>query len=677
MHIEMFKSFIISFMLLAAPIAATASDVNIIPRPQSVVSAKGVFNLRKTPLTYSIKGSTSEMLDTAMTALGVGKTSWKNATVKLSVGNAAPTDESYKLTVGTRSIDVEANSAEGAFYAIQSLGQLIDQYSSEGEIPAMKIVDSPRFPYRGMHFDVSRHFRPIEFLYKQVDAMARLKLNRMHLHLTDGAGWRIEIDSFPRLSTYAAWRPQRRWTDWTAEGSTYCDHTAPDAYGGYYTKKQLADLIRYAALRGITVIPEIEMPGHSEEVIAAYPWLGCDGATHSTDFCPGKESTFDFLEKVLDEVIELFPSQLIHIGGDEASKEHWKTCADCRKRMADEGLADVDELQSYLIKRIERHVNSRGRRIIGWDEILQGGVAPDATVMSWRGTEGGLAAINDGHDVIMTPGAFCYLDYSQDAPFREPASIGGYTPLEKVYSYEPLDPAITPDKAHHLLGVQGNLWAEYVTDDSHAEYMYYPRIYALAEIGWSSPEKDYPDFHRRALAFNSSMKQNGYSTFDLANEYGERRESLDTINHLGRGARVIYTTPYNNKYAAAGPTTLTDGIQGGWTYGDRRWQGWQGDMDLTVDLGEVKPLHAVNANFMHAEGAWVQLPEDVTWLVSNDGVEFTEVGTLSTDLDPKYPKITFRSYFLPLQTEARYVRLKTRSNPRVGSWQFLDEIVIN
>lgn len=670
------KPFILLLTALASSLCSVNAEVNIIPKPQHLVETKGHFKQTSTALTYAVKGSSSTMIDTAMNAIGAIPTHWNKAEVQITVGNGPATDESYTLNVDKKRITIHSPAAVGSFYAIQSLRQLIDA-STDGTIPCLTIKDSPRFPYRGMHFDVSRHFRPIEFIYKQADAMARLKLNRMHLHLTDGAGWRIQIDSFPRLTDYAAWRPQRRWTDWTAEGSTYCDSSTPNAYGGYYTRRQLLDLIDYATRRGITVIPEIEMPGHSEEVIAAYPWLGCTGAGHTTDFCPGKESTFEFLQAVLDEVIDIFPSQLIHIGGDEASKDAWKTCPDCRRRMEQEGLKDVDELQSYLIKRIERYVNSRGRRIIGWDEILQGGVAPDATVMSWRGTEGGLKAMSEGHDVIMTPGEFCYLDYSQDAPFREPNSIGGYTPLDKVYAYEPIESSIDPEKEKHLLGVQGNLWTEYVTTDSHAEHMYYPRIYAIAEIGWSPKEKNYADFRRRALAFNSKLAADGYTPFDLANEYGQRRESLDTLSHAARGARVIYNTPYSEKYPAAGNTTLTDGIQGGWTYGDRRWQGWSTDMDVTVDLGKPTALHAVNTNFMHSEGAWVHLPEEVTYLISTDGENFTEAGTLYTDVDPTYPKIMFRSYFMPLNATARYLRIKAKANPRPGAWLFVDEIAIN
>jgi len=657
--------------------AAASTTHNITPRPQTIKESKGSFAMPTgRNLTYALRCANDSLatIQLALQSIGAEQTSWDRADIRIKAAGA--TDESYTLDITPRRISVDAPGVAGAFYAVQTLRQLIDQ-TKDNSLICMTVNDSPRFPYRGLHFDLSRHFRSIEFLKKQIDAMAQMKLNRMHLHLTDGAGWRMETDSFPRLTSYAAWRPQRNWMDWCKEGNKYCDGPSLNAYGGFYTKEQLRDLITYAAARHITIIPEIEMPGHSEEVLAAYPELGCSTAEKPSDFCPGKESTFKFLETVLAEVIEVFPSLYIHIGGDEAGKAAWHSCPDCQARMKAEGLDNVEELQSYLIKRIEKFVNSKGRRIIGWDEILEGGLAPEATVMSWRGTEGGLQAIHEGHDVIMTPGEFCYIDYSQDAPFREPVSIGGYTPLSKVYSYEPADPSLSPDETKHILGVQANLWSEYVTEDSHAEHMYYPRAYAIAEIGWSSPEKDYADFHRRALAMNDRLSAQDYAVFDLANEYGERRESLDTVSHKARNAKVIYTTPYHDKYPAAGDATLTDGLQGGWTYGDHRWQGWIDDMDVTVDLGEEHPINYISATFMHSEGAWVHLPESVTYSVSNDGKTFYEIGTLWTDVDPTYPKIMMKSYGLPVNTTARYIRLQAKKNPRPGAWLFTDEIIIN
>ncbi len=630
----------------ATPRVASPNDV--IPKPSSVTITKGVFQL---PNDF-----TPESVSAKITGKG---------------------GEGYELKITPKGVKITAGDSVGVFYARQTLKQMI-MADSVTALACCNVVDAPRFPYRGLHFDVSRHFRSIDFLKKQIDAMALMKLNRFHLHFTDGAGWRMQIDAYPRLTEFAAWRPQARWEDWVAGGAKYCERTEPQAYGGYYTKDELRDLIKYAAERHIVVIPEIEMPGHSEEVLAAYPELSCAGEPYkNSDFCPGKEATFKFLEDVLLEVIEVFPSEYIHIGGDEAGKGAWHTCPDCQKRMADENLPDVNALQSYLIKRIERFVNAHGRKIIGWDEILEGGVAPNATVMSWRGTEGGIKSLKSGHDVIMTPGEFCYIDYSQDAPFKEPGSIGGYTPLSKVYSYEPIEPVITEAEAKHLLGVQANLWSEYVTEDSHAEYMYYPRAYAIAEIGWSSPEKDYEAFHKRALTFNDILKCGGYNVFDLASEFGERRESFTPIKHQALGAKVIYNLPYHEKYPAAGVTTLTDGIRGGWTYGDKRWQGTLDNMDVTIDLGEVKPLHYVGATFMHSYGAWVQLPINVEFSASEDGIDFHPLTTVWSDIDESYPKIMFKEYGRVVNVNARYVRMKATKSTRPGAWLFTDEIVIN
>lgn len=656
---------------------AGASGPSIIPKPRQLELAPDSMPISSTALTYAIKGTSGSTLVPLMDALGWTPVA-KRPQLTLSVrpDKKVPAD-SYSLKITPKAITISSPTERGAYYALQTLRQIIES-SDSSSLPCLDIFDYPRFGYRGLMVDVSRHFRPVEFLKKQLDAMARLKMTTMHLHLTDGAGWRMPIESYPRLNSYAAWRPQRSWQDWRDNGAQYCDSSDVRASGGFYTKEELADLIRYAAERHITLLPEIEMPGHSEEVIAAYPELGCNVPGPSSDFCPGKEETFTFLEKVLDETMDVFPSQYIHIGGDEAGKASWKECPDCRRRMDEEGLADIDELQSYLVKRIERYLNSKGRRLIGWDEILEGGLAPEATVMSWRGTAGGLQAISEGHDVIMTPGEFCYLDYSQDAPFREPGSIGGYTPLEKVYSYEPVDSSLSDTDARHLLGLQGNLWVEYVTDDSHAEYMYYPRIYAIAEIGWSSPEKDYPDFRRRALGFNSRLRTDGYNTFDLANEYGQRHESLTPVDHLARGAKVSYAIPYHRQYPAGGDAALVDGIRGGWTYGDRRWQGTMRNIDLTVDLDSIQPLHYIGLDFMHSEGAWVHLPQHVTFSISSDGENFRDVGTVYNDVDPSYPKIMFKTYGVTLPaTPARYVRIRAEKHSRPGAWLMTDEIIIN
>ena len=587
------------------------------------------------------------------------------------------TPEAYVLEVTPKGVTIKAGGEAGAFYAQQTLAQLI-AFSTDKTIQCCKITDEPRFPYRGLHVDVSRHFRSVEFLKKQMDAMALFKMNKMHLHLTDAAGWRIQIDAYPRLTDFAAWRPEALWKDWWAGQRLYTQEDSEGAYGGYYTKADIAELVRYAAERHIELIPEIEMPSHSEEVLAAYPEFGCTGEAYKdSDFCVGKEEVFTFLETVLDEVIAMFPSQYIHIGGDEAGKQHWKTCPHCQQRMKAEGLADVDELQSYMIKRISEFVASRGRRIIGWDEILQGGLASGATVMSWRGTEGGIEAMKQGHDVIMSPGRYCYLDHAQDAPFREPESIGGYLPLDSVYVYEPIEKSMPKEGLHHLLGVQANLWSEYVPTDEHAEYMYWPRAIAIAETGWSQPEnKCLDDFRVRALKAIELLQAKGYNTFDLANEYGERKLAQTGLEHKAKGKSVKYLKPVQEWYPAAGEKTFTDGVIGGWTYSDKRWQGFLSEIDVVIDLEEVQTINYVGGTFMQLAGPGVFMPQKVEISVSEDGENFVEIATVWNDVSTEIPDLLFRSFDTIASVKARYVRYHAYRSPKRG-FIFLDEIIVN
>lgn len=585
--------------------------------------------------------------------------------------------ESYEMKVNERGVTIKASDDAGEFYAFQTLKQMTD----DGRVKSIRcceITDSPRFPYRGLHFDVSRHFRSIDFLKKQMDAMAMFKMNRMHIHLTDAAGWRIQIEAYPRLTQFAAWRPQHTWKEWWEGDRHYAEEGTPGSYGGYYTKDELHNLVSYARARHIEIIPEIEMPSHSEEVLAAYPELGCSGEPYKdSDFCVGNEEVFAFLETVLDEVMEVFPYEYIHIGGDEAGKQHWKTCPKCQKRMQEEDLKDVDELQSYMIKRIARYVESKGRKVIGWDEILDGGLAEGAAVMSWRGTEGGIAAMNMGHDVVMSPGRYCYLDHAQDAPFKEPESIGGYLPLDSVYTYEPLEPSMPSDRIHHLKGVQANLWTEYIVTDEQAEYMYWPRAIAIAETGWSLPEnKDLKGFRQRVLHMLEIMRGKDYETFDLENEYGERKEAVTGAGHLAKGCKVIYHTPVREWYPAAGETTFTDGIMGGWTYSDGRWQGFLSDIDVTIDLGAVKPVTYVGGTFMQLKGPGVFMPRQVEVLASEDGVEYKRLAVIENDVPVSAEDLRFRSFDTSCEIRARYIRYHA-SRSTMRGFLFLDEIIVN
>lgn len=585
--------------------------------------------------------------------------------------------EGYQMKVTRKGVLIKASTDAGVFYALQTLRQMTSDGTVK-EISCCEINDSPRFTYRGLHFDVSRHFRSTDFLKKQIDAMALYKMNRMHIHLTDATGWRLQTDSYPRLTSFAAWRSKPTWKEWWNGDRLYVEEGSEGAYGGYYTKEDMRDLVEYARARHIEVIPEIEMPGHSEEVLAAYPELSCAGKPYAQgEMCIGNEDTFRFIEAVLTEVMDVFPSEFIHIGGDESDKEHWKNCPKCLKRMEEEGLKDVDELQSYLIRRVSRFVESKGRRIIGWDEILDGGLAPGATVMSWRGTEGGIEAMNMGHDVIMTPGRYCYLDHTQDAPFKEPESIGGYLPLDSVYVYEPVEKTMSEENLEHLLGIQGNLWAEHVVTDEHAEYMYWPRALAIAETGWSRPEdKDPKDFRRRALAALEYLKSQGYNVFDLAGEYGERKLAQTGLEHKAKGCKVFYNKPIQEWYPAAGEATFTDGIIGGWTYSDQRWQGFLSDIDVTIDLGEVMPVHYVGGTFMQLKGPGVFMPEKADIYVSEDGSEFMHIAEVWNDVSTSNPDLLFRSFDTICNVNARYVRYHARRSTARG-FLFLDEIVVN
>ena len=516
---------------------------------------------------------------------------------------------------------------------------------------------------------------------RQIDMMAEMKMNRLHLHLTDAAGWRIEVESYPRLSNYAAWRIPHTWKEWWYGDRAFVEQGTEGAYGGYLTKAEARELVAYAADRYITIIPEIEMPGHSDEVIAAYPELGCSHKPERQgDLCIGKEATFEMMQAILDEIIEIFPSEYIHIGGDEAGKSSWKECEDCQRRMREEGLESVDELQSYMIHRIEEYLNARGRQIIGWDEILEGGLAPNATVMSWRGEEGGLAAAAAGHKVVMSPHGYCYIDAPQDAPYSQPESIGGYLPLEKVYSYDPAPATMDSTVAQYIMGVQANLWAEFIVTDNHYEHMLWPRAIAIAEIGWSNPERRaYSDFRERAIKIVDRMLDNGYSPFDLKNEIGNRPESLEPVDHLAVGKSVEYLYPshyYGPKYAAAGDTALTDGLRGTWTYADKRWQGFlgRGGVDVVIDMGETTHIESISADFMQICGPGVFMPCLVEIGISDDGEEWEVIAEIEHEviLD-ELP--SFKSFGWTGSIDTRYIRYKAHRSKYTG-FLFVDEIVV-
>ena len=661
---------------------------SVIPVPLKMEQGTGCFLLSEnTKLYINLQGLEAQLLENCLQALPVhlkkGKKKDTQNILSLLItekNHQLPSPESYTLSVTPQQILIRAISGAGLFYGMQTLLQLA-QPSGAGSysIASVEIEDTPRFAYRGLMLDVSRHFSTKEFIKKQIDALAYYKINRLHLHLTDAAGWRLEIKKYPLLTEFAAWRTDPTWKQWWNGGRKYVRFDAPGAYGGYYTQNDIREILEYARQHYITVIPEIEMPSHSEEVLAAYPQLSCSGEPYkNSDFCVGNEETFTFLENVLTEVMELFPSEYIHIGGDEAGKSAWKTCPKCQKRMKDEHLANVDELQSYLIHRIEKFLNNHGRHLLGWDEILQGGIAPNATVMSWRGEEGGIAAVTSGHRAIMTPGAYCYLDSYQDAPYSQPEAIGGYLPLKKVYSYNPVPASLTAEQAKLVYGVQGNLWVEYIPTPEHVEYMIYPRILALAETAWSAPErKSWPDFHTRALSAVADLQAKGYHSFDLKKEIGSRPESLQSVSHLALGKKVIYNSPYSSHYPAQGNTALTDGIRGDWTYGDGSWQGFISDnrFDVTIDMEKETSIHSVTAAFMQVVGAEVFLPETVVISISDDGTHFTELRKQHFKVSKETP-IRFTDISWQGEAKGRYVRYQAQAGSEFGGWIFTDEIIV-
>lgn len=683
---NIFKSVLFSTLLLIGNSCSERKEIDVIPMPRSVEYHSGNFTISPETKFYtnlsaeSRQALTDYLEGTSLGSVPFAESATGNNGIELNLCDSSIVtgNEAYRIEIDKKGVRLSANTETGIFYGLQTLLQLLNNGDNK-TLPALTINDSPRFPYRGLHLDVSRHFFDKEFVKKQLNAMAYFKMNRLHWHLTDGAGWRIEIKKYPRLTSFAAWRPFDKLNDWWVGGRTFCEQDDPRAVGGYYTQDDIREVVAYAAERHITIIPEIEMPGHSEEVLATYPELSCSGKPYvNADFCIGTEKTFEFLENVLLEVIDLFPSEYIHIGGDEASKSSWKTCPRCQKRMADEHLNSVDELQSYMIHRIEKFLNDHGRKIIGWDEIIEGGLSPTATVMSWRGEEGGIKAVKAGNQAIMTPGKYCYLDAFQDAPNTQPMAIGGYLTLEKVYSFEPVPDSLSTKEAELILGVQGNVWTEHIPTPEHYEYMIYPRILALAEIGWSPSEvKKWDNFHTRALQAVNMLREQGYNPFPLEKEIGDKPESYQKVNHLAIGKKVTYANLYSNHYAAQGEKTLVDGVRGGWMYNDDRWQGFiDCDFDVTIDLGKETDIKQVCAEFIQLKGPYVWLPKQVIISSSVDGEHYDTLATVDNDISPDIETLQFKEFGWEGNAKARYIRYKALSNGIAGGWLFTDEIRI-
>ena len=734
-------------------------QIAIVPYPNHLETGRGTYRVTDRPVTCDSR--TDERTQRAVVGFAARLATVTGGTNPVTVADEVPasgirfvTDESlpaegYELNVDGEGIEVRASQFPGFLYALQSLEQLLPAavYGTEPapdaawEVPCVKIADAPRFAYRGMHLDVARHFFSVDEVKRYIDVMAIHKLNTLHWHLTDDQGWRIEIKRYPELTAVGS---IRKATVVRKEWGTY-DGTP---YSGFYTQDEIRDVVKYAADRGVTVIPEIDLPGHMLAALTAYPELGCTGGPYEVwgrwgvaddVLCPGREKTFEFLEGVLTEVMELFPSEYIHIGGDECPKVRWEKCPRCQAKIRQLGLKDDGEhtaehyLQSYVTDRIGKFLAQHGRRIIGWDEILEGRAPSDAVVMSWRGSEGGIAAAKLGHDVIMTPNSHFYFDYYQSLDTdAEPFGIGGYIPMEQVYSYDPAFPELTPEQQKHILGVQANLWTEYVLSDEHLEYMLLPRLAALSEVQWCLPEtKDWNRFIG-SFRMDEIYSQMGYEfakhIFGVTASYavdpekggvvmtlttqggapirytldgsdptassplykapvtiGESctfkaaalREGMQTPVYARKfdfnkatGRRIALNAAPTLKYTYGGASLLVDGYRGGPVYSNGAWIGFLNEpLDVTIDMQGAKPYSAVTVESLVEKGEWVFPPSSVAVYLSDDGREFAEAALMSVPQETADSPDGVKPFkVLFPETSARYLRVVARTVDPIPAW---------
>lgn len=567
------KKTITGLLLFLCIASVFSQELPLVPKPASVVTQPGTLTLNSnTEIVYNDQVALQDVLflnqflsDNYDITLKTKKSKKNKNGIEFRLDKSFK-GEAYALTINDRTVTIQGDTA-GLFYGLQTLLQLMPLDESQTvTLPQVTIKDEPRFKYRGAMLDAGRYFFTVEETKRFIDLMSYYKLNTFHWHLTEDGGWRIEIKKYPLLTEIGAWR---RGTNINNSSDKF--DRLP--HGGFYSQKEIKDIVKYAAARNVNIIPEIDMPGHSLSALAAYPEYSCTGGPfkvlelwgiQSDIFCAGNEKTYTFIEDILDELITLFPSQVIHIGGDEAHKDRWKVCPKCKAKMVAENLKDVNELQSYFIHRLSTYLGSKGRRMLGWDEIMEGGLAPGAMVMGWRGEESGIKAANMEHEVVMTPNSSMYLDYYQGNPSSEPFNIGGDLSLEKVYNYEPLSPQIAPDKQKYIIGVQGNLWMEFIHTASKLDYMAFPRLLAVAEIGWSDARKDYADFIARVGGNLPHLDKEGVN-FRIPEPLG-LHDFESSTSHLTvlltppiKGSKIYYTT--NGDDPMLNGTVYTSAIQ--------------------------------------------------------------------------------------------------------------------
>ena len=758
------KILFISFLWIVAcqmpkkEVVFTENDLNIIPQPQSVVLGRGHFQFTQETIFViapALMPARLPFLNQFERASGfkfaIQKAAILTNSVVIDTDKSLP-KEGYTLAVTPQQISIKAADYNGALYALQTLRQLLPNEVESSElvkrdwlVPAVTISDAPQYQWRGLMLDVSRHFFPKEYILKTLDRMAMLKLNTFHFHLVDNEGWRIEIKKYPKLTEVGAWRVDQEdklWDERTPNPANAFANpaTAPKKYGGFYTQEDIKEIVAYATARGITVIPEIEMPAHAMSAIAAYPELSChkrpigvpSGAVWPiTDiYCAGQEETFDFIEEVLTEVLALFPSQYIHVGGDEATHTEWEHCPKCQLRMKEHQLKNVHQLQSYFIKRIDDFLTSKGRTLVGWDEIMDGGLAENAVVMNWRGIEVGKKALAQGNPIVLT--SDCYIDNYQGLPDYEPQANGGYLPLKKLYNYNLEKEALADASVEKskVLGTQANLWAEHVGSTEHSEYMLFPRLLALAEISWTNDKlKDWDSFMRRTQHFMQRMDVIGihyassvyqvvptvenkegniylklecevpntdirYALGDTPIEKGEKytapiaikatttykaavfsANATNTITsgqitfHKAIGKPVSYSPLYHKSYQGQGEGTLTNVIRGTKNFHDGQWLGWLGDdVTLTLDLGETTEVSEVRIGTMDAQSSGIYFPERLTVALSADDKNYHEVAAQEEPCTIK-GKPSLKDFVLkfdPQSTRYLKIQLKNVKTPPKG-----------
>lgn len=725
--------------------------MNLIPRPLKFESKPGYFRIlpKSRIMLFPFNPRFKEMVEIFAEKLRVVSgyklpvipgTNQSPTDIVIEISTTGLGKEGYLFNSNARYLKIAAETEAGIFNGLQTLNQLLPLEIEnkklteiEWTVPVCKIEDKPRFGWRGMHLDVSRHFFDADFIKHYIDLLAFHKMNVFHWHLTDDNGWRIEIKKYPELQKISAWRADRTGIDWhdckPQQAGEECN------YGGYYTQEEVKEIINYASLRNITVVPEIEMPGHASEVLAAYPELGCSGGPYRVAtgvywpnkdiFCAGEEKVFTFLENVLEEVIELFPSEYIHIGGDEATKTEWKKCPKCQQRMKDEKLKDELELQSWFIKRMEKFLLSKNRKLIGWDEILEGGLAPNAAVMSWRGEDGGIKAAKAGHDVVMTPGTHCYFDHYQGDSTAEEKAIGGYTTLKKVFNYEPIPATLTQKETKHILGAQGNVWTEWIQTPERVEYMILPRMSALAESIWSpAATRNWPNFHDRIqflfkrfdkwnvnysrgtfrIEINTDFdKTSNIFTAQLSSEQYKKDIYYTLDGSTPNTSSTIYTEPievtkttviraaiiedgkirgnYSEKIinfhkALGKPVTLfhncspkfaaisalTDGLLGSTSHNDGCWMATlRNHLEAVIDLGKVENLSKISIRCLHNPAAWIFLPKKVDFLGSVDGINFFNIGIDTHNVPTLEKSVTINEFKTDFKAEYRYLKVVATS----------------